>query len=44
MIIAIVAVIMVLALLAGNLYIERGKPKDPTPLLGVVQPKEKKSK
>lgn len=26
----------------GNVLIERGKPKDPTPLLGVVQPKEKK--
>jgi hypothetical protein len=42
MMIVIVAVIMVLALAAGNLYVERGKPKDPTPLLGVVLPKEKK--
>lgn len=42
MMIIVVAVLMVLALAAGNLYVERGKRKDPTPLLGVVQPKEKK--
>jgi hypothetical protein len=41
-IIVIVAVAMVLALAVANLYTERGKRKDPTPLLGVVQPKEKK--